>query len=104
MIDFILEYWIHALFGAIIAIIGAMYRKLMNKLKEQSEIKSGMLAILQDRLFQGCTHFIRKGYIDIEEMKILDSLYESYKQLGGNGVGTTLYGRVKELPIKEEGG
>jgi len=102
MIDFILEYWMQVLFGSFVAVIGAMYRRIMNTLNEQHKMKAGMLALMQDRLYQGCTHYMQKGCIDIESMRNLDMLYENYNKLGGNGVASALYERIKSLPIEEE--
>ena len=65
-------------------------------------MKEGVLALLHDRLYQGCTHHINNGYITTEELKNMEYLYNGYHELGGNGTGTELYERVKDLPLKED--
>ena len=40
--------------------------------------------------------------LDVESMKNVEYLYDSYHDLGGNGTGTELYNRVNSLPIKED--
>jgi hypothetical protein len=102
MLDFIIKYWVHFLFGMLVALCGTMYRKLLIKLKEQAAMKTGIRAIMQDRLYQGCTHFLDLGWIDLDSLKNMEELYESYQSLGGNGVGASLYQKIKDLDIKEK--
>jgi hypothetical protein len=70
--------------------------------KEIDSIKSGVLALLHYRLFVMCEELIKKGSVSVENMRHCDYIYKSYTELGGNGVGTELYNRVKSLKI--EGG
>lgn len=109
--DWILKYWIQALFAGILAVMAWMMRKLDGKIKqeraENEAIKTAMIAILHDRLFQSCRYYIKEGYISIEESEqVLDNLkllYDTYSALGGNGTGTELYNRAKALPLRAEG-
>lgn len=106
MLEFIVKYWAQWLFGIVAAGLTAAYRNLSKKIKAQKEenkaIKDGLLAILHDRLYQVCTHYIEIGYIDLSALKNAEYLYESYHALGGNGTGTELYTRAKALPIKDD--
>ena len=102
MLEFIVKYWLEFFFSGVLALLGAGYRKLTSKLKEQEKMKEGILAILHDRLYQACRFYIQRGHVDIESMKNIEYLYKSYHDLGGNGTGTELYNRVKSLPIKED--
>lgn len=107
-LDWIIEYWLQALFGAMLGALGVMMKKLDAKIKQEREenvaVKTAMVAMLHDRLFQCCRHHIKTGYIPLEEAEsILDNirmLYETYSALGGNGTGTELYHRVTKLPIR----
>ena len=105
MKDFILKYWLESLLAGVCTGITFLYKKLsgrvMQEIAEQQLLKEGVLAILHDRLYQACRHYIREGDIDVEGMKNIEYLYRSYHDLGGNGTGTELYERVKKLPIKE---
>lgn len=102
MLEFIVKYWLEFFFSGVLALLGAGYRILNSKLKEQEKMKEGILAILHDRLYQACRFYIQRGHVDIESMKNIEYLYKSYHDLGGNGTGTELYNRVKSLPIKED--
>ena len=102
MLEFIVKYWLEFFFSGVLALLGAGYRKLNLKLKEQGKMKEGILAILHDRLYQVCRFYIHQGWIDVESMKNVEYLYDSYHDLGGHGTGTELYNRVNSLPIKED--
>lgn len=101
MKTFIIEYWMEALFGLAIAGLSFCYRTLKNKLKQQEAIKEGVIAILHDRLFQLGMQYINKGEISVSELENFEALYTAYHNLGGNGTGTEIFERVKELPIKK---
>lgn len=103
MWQFILQHLGELLFTGISGVLAAAYRRLSKRIKEQEQerqaIKTGLLAILHDRLYQACLHYISQGWIDDDGMKNLEYLYKSYHALGGNGTGTELYNRAKSLPI-----
>ena len=106
MLDWIIRYWVQWLFGLICAGLLAGYRRLAKRVKEQEEerkaIKAGLLAILHDRLYAECSHYIARGSIDTDGLRNLEYLYRSYHELGGNGTGTELYNRAKALQIKND--
>lgn len=99
------EYWATWLFGLISAMLADGYRRLARRVKadevERKAVKEGLLAILHDRLYQACQHYISQGWIDTPGLKNIEYLYRSYHTLGGNGTGTELYTRAKSLPIHE---
>ena len=104
MQQFILQHIGELLFTGISGILAAAYRRLSKRIKEQEQerqaIKTGLLAILHDRLYQACQFYIAQGYVDMAGLKNVEYLYRSYHALGGNGTGTELYRRVKALPIR----
>lgn len=107
--EFILKYWIQFGFGLIISGTGLGFKilskKVKDKMAESIAIKAGMVAILHDRLFQACNHYLELEYIPLEKAEeVLDNLkmlYETYHSLGGNGTGTEIYNRAKNLPLKK---
>lgn len=103
MQQFILQHIGELLFTGISGVLAAAYRRLSKRIKEQDQerqaIKTGLLAILHDRLYQACLHYISQGWIDDDGMKNIEYLYKSYHALGGNGTGTELYTRAKSLPL-----
>jgi len=103
MVEFVIKYWLECLFGAATAALTWGYKRLAKRVKEQEAIKEGVLAILHDRLFQAGRYHILQGYISLEELKNVEYLYRSYHALGGNGTGTEIWERIKDLPLKMEG-
>ena len=105
MKEFILEYWLEGLFAGVCTAITYLYRKLLGRVQleinEQKMLKEGMLAILHDRIYQACRHYLKQESIDIEGLTNIEYMYRNYHELGGNGTGTELYERVRKLPIKE---
>lgn len=104
--EWIVKYWVEALFGAVVAGLTACYRSLAKRMKQKDEkekaLEDGVLALLHDRLYQACQYYIEKGFIDTAGLKNTEYLYRAYHALGGNGTGTELYNRAKALPIKED--
>ena len=74
--------------------------------EEQEAIRDGIRAVLRDRILQAYNHFSRQGKIQIEELENISNMYIAYHNLGGNGVVTSIYQKVLEIPheLKKEGG
>lgn len=106
MISFISEWWLTWAFGVLAGCMTAGYKHLSKKIKaeeaERIAVKTGLIAILHDRLYQACKFYLKQGWIDDESLKNLEYLYNSYHALGGNGTGTELYNRAKALPLNVE--
>lgn len=69
------------------------------KEREESEaIKNGIRAVLRDRILQAYNHFSRVGKIQIEELENVSNMYIAYHNLGGNGVVTSIYNKVLQIP------
>lgn len=113
IIAYVQAHWVAWLFAAITGVFGLGYRILSERIrkhqaeqerqrKEQEALKEGVLALLHDRLYQGCRYHIHNKQIDSDELKNMEYLYNGYHALGGNGTGTELYERIKKLPLKED--
>ena len=63
-------------------LLGIGWGYLIKKVTEYRTIKDGLLAIMHDRLYQSCTHYIQQGGIDTAGLKNLEYLYKSYHALG----------------------
>lgn len=101
MREFIFQYWIEALFGLAITGLSFGYNRLKKRFKEQDALKEGLVAILHDRLFQSGMYFLGKGEISVHELDNIEGIYNAYHKLGGNGTGTEIYERVRELQLKK---
>lgn len=67
--------------------------------KESEAIKNGIRAVLRDRIIQAYNYFSRVGKIKIEELENISNMYIAYHDLGGNGVITSIYNKVLDIPI-----
>lgn len=103
LLDFIKEYWLEFAFTLVVSFLSFLIKRLYSKFKQelttQKLLKEGMLAILHDRLYQLCTVYIERKSITVDELENLEYLYKSYHNLGGNGTGTALFNRCKNLKI-----
>lgn len=101
MTEWVLKYWVQALFGLILTGIITGYKKLTRnmacKFKEQDAIKLGVQALLRDRIVQCYSHYQEKGYCPIYAMDNIEALYTQYHALGGNGTVTELVERLKDM-------
>lgn len=81
-------------------------KKLIEPDERQDELialfKEAILAILHDRIYALCHFYLERGYMETDECKNLEHLYEAYEALGGNGTGKKLRDRCMELPIRKE--
>lgn len=106
IVTYVQAHWVAWLFAAISSALVAGYKILSARIKmyrkEQAALKEGVLALLHDRLYQGCRYHIHNEAIADDEMKNMEYLYNGYHALGGNGTGTELYERIKKLPLKED--
>lgn len=65
-------------------------------------LKESNRAILHGQLFDLCIMYLSRGYIKPVELRNLNYLYKSYRNLNGNGTIEMLFNDVSEIPIKED--
>jgi hypothetical protein len=104
--EFLLKYWLQALFGLFITGLTFAVKKLFKKVKcdrmEQKAMKDGIGAILHNNLMHECKRIIRQKEITVEEMDNLKIMYAPYHDLGLNGTIKTLYKTAMEQPLNCE--
>nr|DAN24246.1 MAG TPA: hypothetical protein [Caudoviricetes sp.] len=62
-------------------------------------LKDGVRSIIRDRIIQSCNYFQTLHCITTQQMENITKLYESYHNLSGNGVITSIYKSTMKLPI-----
>jgi hypothetical protein len=65
-----------------------------------SILKEAQMVYMRDRVQHLCKAFISKCEISEDDLDNLNSMYSSYKRLGGNGHLDGLMQRVKRLNLK----
>ena len=102
--QFILEYWAQWAF----ALMGGAVLAAIPKIKA---LWQAVLALLHDRIYTECYHFLSLGHITPDGLRNLTYLYKTYHTMGGNGTGTELYNprqgpphpRLTARPRREKG-
>jgi hypothetical protein len=106
MEDWIKEYWLKALFGALISGFGIWGKKkvknLESKLKEQESIKQGLQALLRSEIIREYEKWTEKNYCPLYARDNIQNMYKQYHGLGQNGVIDDLVERITELPTERE--
>ena len=70
---------------------------------EKSDMRDlSTVTLLHDRLYTACERALKIGKITVYNLDNIEHLFQEYHRLGGNGTGTELYKRVKNLPIVTE--
>lgn len=69
--------------------------------KRLQGLVAAVLAINHDQLYRQGEFYILTDQITVSELRNLEYLYSGYHALGGNGTGTEIYEKCKELPVVE---
>ena len=100
MQDWIMKYWLQELFALLVGVVGLIFGRLRKQKVEQAAIKEGMLALLHSEIYRGYAECEHKGFADVHDRENLEYLYRPYHALGGNGTGTDIYNKMRDLPTE----
>lgn len=81
--------------GIILSFVGYMFKTVKG-------LVISTLAMSHDKLYKYAEFCILTGQITVSEMENLENIYKGYHALGGNGTGTELFEKCKELPVVEK--
>lgn len=84
---------------AAVALVTYIVKMIVSHNNQIKSMKKGMMWIQHDRLLELCKMYLRVKEITIDELENLTGLYESYKDLGGNGTIKKLYEKIQNLPV-----
>ena len=98
--DWIIKYWAQALFGGLIAAVGALYRLLLAERKKRKALEAGVRAMLRNDIIKLADKYLDAGEIPVYAMETVTAMYDAYHELGGNGTITKLVEAVKRLPTR----
>lgn len=91
--------------AAIVAAFGIMLsgrRAEKEKAEEENElVKSALRALLRSELMRTHHQAVRDGCASTVEKEVMERTYQSYHQLGGNGIATNLHDEMMALPTKD---
>lgn len=108
--EFVVEWWIQAIFGLVLTGLTVAVKNIIKEnkkcseetKKEQEAIKRGIRSMLYYSICKEATEVKERGKIKREEIRDLEHLFESYSDLGGNGVAKKLFDECMSLPVDIE--
>lgn len=97
------KFWLQWALGILGGVIVALWRKVTQNHKAQvakdRAMESALVALMRDRIYQSSKYYLEQGKISSGEMEVLDGLFKSYVDMGGNGVAKAIMDRVRKLEI-----
>ena len=63
--------------------------------KKIEDLTKGQVALLHNSIFKSAIEYLEKGQITTHEMDNLKVMYESYRNMGGNGTAKLLMEKVE---------
>lgn len=99
--DGIIKDIVHFLVGSILTAASAYAYQVR---RENSALKTGLQALLRDRLIQSHDHFCALGHIPVYARQSIENCYQAYKGLGADGVIDDIMAEIRALPIVNKKG
>lgn len=104
------EHVIELILGLISAGVLAGFKVMSARLKklraDDAAQRDGLQALLRDGIITRYDKYMQRGYIYVRELENVQSMYNAYHALGGNGTLTRLMEELRELPhnkVNEDG-
>ena len=103
MVEWLFKYWLEVLFGGVLTVLGIIARNLNKKLKGEQErnkaIENGVRDMLRLTILDNYERCKQAGVISVSRKDAIDSAYNSYHALGGNGTITQVHTEIMSMPI-----
>ena len=96
--EHILKYWIGWACGILASMVAVLWRRFTKFKKENEGMHNGLLSLLRDRINQACRFHLRNKHITARDREVLDAMFQSYFDMGGNGVIKHLKEEINALP------
>ena len=101
--EWLAKYWLEVAFGLIVTGFGIVLKKFGTKLKEEKArsqaIESGVRDMLRLTILDNYERCKQAGVISVSRKDAIDSAYNSYHALGGNGTITQVHTEIMAMPI-----
>lgn len=100
--NFIITYWVEVLFGILISVVTYILRKIVEYKKILSSTTKGVKVLLKTKIIEHYNLYRSRGQITIYEKQLINDLYDEYKNLGGNGIISSLKQDIDDLPLSSK--
>lgn len=103
MLEWLTKYWLEVLFGAVLTGIGIVQKRLSKRMKDEKArnqaIENGVRDMLRLTILDNYERCKQAGVISVARKDAVDSAYQSYHALGGNGTITQVHQEIMAMPI-----
>lgn len=99
MLEMIEEHIVGIVCSGIVSFAAGILVWVIKKLKS---LFQAVKANSHDKLFRYGNFYILSDEITFEELESLEEIYAGYHGLGGNGTGTAIIEKCRQLPIVKE--
>ena len=104
MPDWIANYWLEWLFGAVAAALSLGLRSLARRARqdrvEQAAIKAGLQALLRAQMVGDFNRWTELGWAPIYARENFENCWHQYEKLGENGVMEDIRRKFLALPTR----
>ena len=69
--------------------------------KREEAINLALIALCRDRILQGYRYYSKHSGISTQDLETMTKLYNAYHNLGGNGTISSVFDKIKQLPLKD---
>ena len=94
--QFIAKWWLELVFGGAATAALGLYKKAT---KRQKAIEDGVRDMLRLTILDNYERCKQAGVISVSRKDAMDSAYNSYHALGGNGTITQIHAEIMQMPI-----
>lgn len=95
-----LPYFAQGLYSLLLLAAGYLWRGLQKTRRDNELVKAGLCSLLRDRLIHKYEKCNAAGYCSLECLEDIESMYEVYKSLGGNGIVKKLIVAIRNMPTE----
>ena len=101
MYDFFIGIFGSIMTAAAIGLFSFVFRSLKDINTKLEATCNGNKYLLKDRITQGCSYYLRRGWIAPHEAECLMDLFSEYRKAGGNSYVHSKVEEVLKLPMED---
>ena len=94
--QFLAKWWLEIVLGGLVSAALGLYKKAT---KRQKAIEDGVRDMLRLSILDNYERCKQAGVISVSRKDAMDSAYNSYHALGGNGTITQIHMEIMAMPI-----
>lgn len=100
MLDWIMPVYSGVISAVVAALLAWIIKLLKSQKADRQAYSKGTMLLLRVQLIEYHDEWVERGYVTKHGLDNFLAMYDSYHELGGNGLVTDLKKQVEDLPIK----